>query len=47
MPVDKKGGVDVLGNTKEELLQRARQLDVRGRSKMRKTELAEAIARKQ
>ena len=41
------GGVDVLGNTKQELLQRARELDVEGRSKMSKTELAEAIARKQ
>ena len=41
------GGVDVLGNTKQELLQRARELDVKGRSKMSKIELAEAIARKQ
>jgi len=41
------GGVDVLGNTKQELLQRARELDVEGRSRMSKTELAEAIARKQ
>lgn len=41
------GGVDVNGNTKDELLKRARDLDVRGRSKMSKEELAEAIARKQ
>jgi cation transport regulator ChaB len=41
------GGVDVLGHTKEELYERARKLDVRGRSSMTKTELAEAIARKQ
>ena len=41
------GGVDLYGNTREELYERARELDVRGRSKMRKEELAEAIARKQ
>jgi cation transport regulator ChaB len=41
------GGVDVRGSTKEELLQRARKLDVKGRSKMTKEELARAIARKQ
>jgi len=41
------GGVDVLGNTKEELYERARKLDVAGRSKMSKTELAEALARRQ
>jgi cation transport regulator ChaB len=41
------GGVDVNGNTKDELLKRARDLDVQGRSKMSKEELAEAIARKQ
>ena len=41
------GGVDVEGNTKDELMERARRLDVRGRSKMTKGELAEAIARKQ
>ena len=41
------GGVDVYGNTKEELMRRARDLDVQGRSKMSKEELAEAIARKQ
>jgi cation transport regulator ChaB len=41
------GGVDVLGNTREELMERARHLGVKGRSRMKKTELAEAIARKQ
>lgn len=41
------GGVDVEGHTKEELYQRAKRLDVDGRSKMSKQELAEAIARKQ
>jgi cation transport regulator ChaB len=41
------GGVDVLGNTREKLYERARGLGVKGRSKMSKEELAEAIARKQ
>ena len=41
------GGVDVEGNTKQELLERARKLDVKGRSRMSKEELAEAIAKKQ
>jgi cation transport regulator ChaB len=41
------GGVDIEGNTKEELYERAKKLDVRGRSKMTKEELAEALARKQ
>jgi cation transport regulator ChaB len=41
------GGVDLYGNTKEELMRRARDLDVQGRSTMSKEELAEAIARKQ
>jgi cation transport regulator ChaB len=41
------GGVDYYGSSKEELLKRARDLDVQGRSKMTKEELAEAIARKQ
>lgn len=41
------GGVDVYGNTKDELYKRAKDLDVQGRSKMSKEELAEAIARKQ
>lgn len=41
------GGVDVKGNTKEELYARAKDLGVRGRSDMTKDELADAIARKQ
>ena len=41
------GGVDVEGNTKQELYERARELDVQGRSSMSKEELAEAVARKQ
>ncbi|MDP8992551.1 MAG: ChaB family protein [Actinomycetota bacterium] len=41
------GGVDVYGNTKQELYERARQLDVAGRSRMSKHELAQAIARRQ
>jgi cation transport regulator ChaB len=41
------GGVDVLGHTRDELLERARDLGVRGRSRMTKAELARAIARKQ
>jgi cation transport regulator ChaB len=41
------GGVDVLGNTKQELYERARKLGIQGRSKMDKKELARAIARKQ
>ena len=41
------GGVDAEGNTKRELYERARRLDVRGRSRMTKAELAKAIARKQ
>lgn len=41
------GGVDYYGSSKEDLMRRARDLDVQGRSKMNKKELAEAIARKQ
>lgn len=41
------GGVDVEGHTKEELYERARQLDISGRSSMSKMELGQAIARKQ
>jgi hypothetical protein len=41
------GGVDVEGHTKDELYARAKQLDIEGRSKMTKMELAQAIARKQ
>lgn len=41
------GGVDVEGNTKDELYARAKRLGVEGRSKMTKRELARAIAAKQ
>lgn len=41
------GGVDLYGSSKEDLLRRARELDVQGRSRMTKEQLAEAIARKQ
>lgn len=41
------GGVDVEQNTKQELYERARRLDVAGRSKMSKHQLARAIAGKQ
>jgi len=39
------GGVDVVGHTKAELLERAKELDVKGRSRMTKLELGEAIKR--
>jgi cation transport regulator ChaB len=41
------GGVDVEGNSRDELYQRARKLGVKGASRMKKAELAEAIAKKQ
>jgi cation transport regulator ChaB len=41
------GGVDVAGNSRDELYQRAKKLGVKGASRMKKTELAEAIAKKQ
>ena len=41
------GGVDVEGNTKDELYERAKKLGVEGRSDMTKEQLAEAIARRQ
>jgi hypothetical protein len=41
------GGVDVLGHTREELYDRARDLGIRGRSRMNKEELARAIASRQ
>jgi cation transport regulator ChaB len=40
------GGVDVEGNTKRELYERAKKVGVGGRSRMTKSELADAIARK-
>ena len=41
------GGVDVYGNSKQELYDRAKKLGINGRSRMSKEELAEAIAKKQ
>jgi cation transport regulator ChaB len=41
------GGVDVIGHTRDELYDRAAKLGVKGRSRMNKEELAEAIARRQ
>lgn len=41
------GGVDVEGNTKQELYERAKELGIGGRSTMSKKELARAIARAQ
>lgn len=37
------GGVDVKGSTKQELLERARDMEIQGRSSMTKDELGEAI----
>jgi hypothetical protein len=41
------GGVDFYGHTRRELYDRARKLGVAGASRMKKAELARAIARKQ
>ena len=41
------GGVDVVGNTKQELYERAKRAGVKGRSSMTKEQLADALARKQ
>ena len=41
------GGVDVEGNTKQQLYGRAQELEIAGRSKMSKKELARAIAQAQ
>jgi hypothetical protein len=41
------GGVDLYGHTREQLYERARSLGVHGASRMKKKELARAIARKQ
>ena len=46
-PKETFGGVDVEGNTKQELYERAKKLGVSGRSKMSKKELARAVAGKQ
>jgi len=40
------GGVDAEGNTRQELYERAKKLDIPGRSNMNKQELAKAIGRK-
>ena len=37
------GGVDVRGHTKQELMHRAREIDLKGRSSMNKEQLAEGI----
>jgi hypothetical protein len=41
------GGVDVLGHSRDELLERAKRLGVKGRHRMNKQELGQAIARRQ
>ena len=41
------GGVDAEGNSKAELYERAKSLDIKGRSKMSKKDLARAIANAQ
>jgi cation transport regulator ChaB len=46
-PKETRGGVDVVGNTRDELYERAKELGVEGRSNMTKDELAKAIQRKQ
>ena len=46
-PRSTHGGVDVEGNTKEQLYERAKKAGVKGRSNMSKSELADALARKQ
>ena len=40
------GGIDVEGNTKQQLYERAKRAGVDGRSRMTKSELADALARK-
>ena len=46
-PKETFAGVDVEGNTKAELYERAKALDIEGRSSMTKAELARAIGRRQ
>ncbi len=41
------GGVDLYGNSKADLYERAKKLDISGRSSMTKAELAKAIGTKQ
>jgi cation transport regulator ChaB len=45
-PKPTAGGVDMRGHTKQELYQRAKRAGIRGRSRMNKLELAQAIARR-
>jgi cation transport regulator ChaB len=40
-------GVDAVGNSKQELYNRAKKLGIKGRSRMTKAQLAEAIGKKQ
>ncbi len=40
------GGIDVEGSTRDELYQRAKELNISGRSQMSKRELASAVRRK-
>jgi cation transport regulator ChaB len=46
-PSETFGGVDVLGHSKKQLYDRAAELDITGRSRMSKQELARAIQRHQ
>lgn len=46
-PRSTAGGVDVRGNSKQELMDRAKKMGVRGRSRMTKEELGKAIASRQ
>ena len=41
------GGVDYFGHTKQELYERARRLEIEGRSRMSKDELADAISKRE
>jgi hypothetical protein len=41
------GGIDLYGNSRRELYERARELNIAGRSRMSKEELARALARRQ
>lgn len=41
------GGVDAIGNSKKELMRRARRLRIPGRSRMNKGQLAKAISKNQ
>jgi hypothetical protein len=46
-PAATAGGVDVRGNSRDELLERAKKVGVKGRHRMTKQELGQAIARRQ